>query len=87
MTRMPPAVSAAVDVTAGVMFRFVFAASILFLILPVLVSVLLSFDNRAFLGPFLLPVSIAIDQSKETDEHQHRRDQQHKHRRVHLPGL
>ena len=52
MTRMPPFVSTAVDVTAGAVFRFVFAASVLFLILPVVVSVVLSFDDRQFLGPF-----------------------------------
>ena len=52
MTRMPPFVSTAVDVTAGAVFRFVLAASILFLILPVVVSVVLSFDDRQFLGPF-----------------------------------
>jgi putative spermidine/putrescine transport system permease protein len=49
---MPPFVSTAVDVTAGAVFRFVFAASVLFLILPVVVSVVLSFDDRQFLGPF-----------------------------------
>ncbi len=52
MTRMPAIVSKAADVTAGVVFRFLFAASILFLILPVVVSVVLSFDDRTFLGPF-----------------------------------
>ena len=52
MTRMPPFVSTAVDVTAGAVFRIVFAASVLFLILPVVVSVVLSFDDRQFLGPF-----------------------------------
>jgi putative spermidine/putrescine transport system permease protein len=52
VTRMPPFVSTAADVTAGVVFRFVFATSILFLILPVVVSVVLSFDDRTFLGPF-----------------------------------
>jgi len=52
VTRMPPFVSTAVDVTAGAVFRFVFAASVLFLILPVVVSVVLSFDDRQFLGPF-----------------------------------
>ena len=44
--------STAADLTAGVVFRFVFAASILFLILPVVVSVVLSFDDRTFLGAF-----------------------------------
>ena len=52
MTHMPPSASTALDWTASAVFRFLLAASILFLILPVLVSVVLSFDDRQFLGPF-----------------------------------
>jgi putative spermidine/putrescine transport system permease protein len=50
--RMPPSASTALDLTASAAFRFLLAASILFLILPVVVSVVLSFDDRQFLGPF-----------------------------------
>src|SRR5215210_5668540 len=50
--RMPPLARTAVDLTASAVFRFLLAASILFLILPVVVSVVLSFDDRQFLGPF-----------------------------------
>jgi putative spermidine/putrescine transport system permease protein len=49
---MPPFVGTAVDRTAGVVFQFVLAVSVLFLVLPVIVSVVLSFDDRQFLGPF-----------------------------------
>jgi putative spermidine/putrescine transport system permease protein len=42
----------AADWAAGAMFRLLFAISVLFLVLPVIVSVVLSFDNRQFLGPF-----------------------------------
>jgi putative spermidine/putrescine transport system permease protein len=40
------------DWVAGVMFRVLFAASVLFLVVPIIVSVVLSFDDRQFLGPF-----------------------------------
>ena len=49
--RASPAGMAA-DWAAGAMFRLLFAISVLFLVLPVIVSVVLSFDNRQFLGPF-----------------------------------
>ncbi len=52
MTRMPPSVGTVVDWAAGVMFRILFAASVLFLVIPIVVSVVLSFDDRQFLGPF-----------------------------------
>jgi len=52
VTHMPPSASTALDWTASAVFRFLLAASILFLILPVVVSVVLSFDDRQFLGPF-----------------------------------
>ena len=50
--RTSPAVSMAVDWAAGAIFRLLFAVSVLFLVLPVIVSVVLSFDNRQFLGAF-----------------------------------
>jgi putative spermidine/putrescine transport system permease protein len=51
MTRTSSA-GAVLDVAAGIAFRLLFAISVLFLVLPIIVSVLLSFDNRQFLGPF-----------------------------------
>src|SRR5258708_2121468 len=50
--RISPGVSMAADWTAGVIFRLLLSISVLFLVLPVIVSVVLSFDNRQFLGPF-----------------------------------
>lgn len=52
MTRMSPLAGTAADWVAGVTFRVLFAASVLFLVVPILVSVVLSFDDRQFLGPF-----------------------------------
>jgi putative spermidine/putrescine transport system permease protein len=43
---------AALDVFAGAIFRVVLGAAVLFLVIPVIVSVFLSFDDRSFLGPF-----------------------------------
>ncbi|HMK79322.1 MAG TPA: ABC transporter permease [Xanthobacteraceae bacterium] len=43
---------AALDRLAGALFRVVLAAAVLFLVIPVVVSVFLSFDDRAFIGPF-----------------------------------
>lgn len=40
------------DHAAGVVFRLLLAVAVLFLVLPIIVSVVLSFDNRQFLGPF-----------------------------------
>jgi putative spermidine/putrescine transport system permease protein len=40
------------DVLAGVLFRLLLAVAVVFLILPVIVSVVLSFDDRTFLGAF-----------------------------------
>jgi len=52
VTRMSPLAGTAADWVAGVTFRVLFAASVLFLVVPILVSVVLSFDDRQFLGPF-----------------------------------
>jgi putative spermidine/putrescine transport system permease protein len=43
---------AALDVLAGAIFRLLLAAAVLFLVVPVIVSVVLSFDDRSFLGSF-----------------------------------
>ena len=43
---------AALDVLAGTIFRVVIAVGVLFLLIPVIVSVFLSFDDRSFLGAF-----------------------------------
>jgi putative spermidine/putrescine transport system permease protein len=52
VTRISPAAGTVADWLAGVLFRVLLAASVLFLLVPILVSVVLSFDNRQFLGPF-----------------------------------
>jgi putative spermidine/putrescine transport system permease protein len=44
--------SSVADHAAGVVFRLLLAVAVLFLVLPIIVSVVLSFDNRQFLGPF-----------------------------------
>lgn len=44
--------SRALDLIAGLVFRVLLAVVVLFLVLPVIVSVFLSFDDRSFLGPF-----------------------------------
>lgn len=41
-----------VDRSAGVAFRLVLAITMLFLILPIIVAVILSFDDREFIGAF-----------------------------------
>jgi putative spermidine/putrescine transport system permease protein len=43
---------AAADLAAGVLFRLLLLATVLFLLLPIIVSVFLSFDDREFLGAF-----------------------------------
>jgi putative spermidine/putrescine transport system permease protein len=40
------------DRIAGVMFRLLLIATVLFLIVPIVVSAVLSFDDREFIGPF-----------------------------------
>jgi putative spermidine/putrescine transport system permease protein len=40
------------DQSAGVVFRLLLIATILFLILPIIVSAILSFDDREFIGAF-----------------------------------
>jgi putative spermidine/putrescine transport system permease protein len=40
------------DLLAGMFFRLLLAVAVLFLLLPVIVSVVLSFDDRTFLGAF-----------------------------------
>ena len=40
------------DHAAGVIFRLLLAATIAFLVLPIIVSIILSFDNREFIGTF-----------------------------------
>jgi putative spermidine/putrescine transport system permease protein len=40
------------DQVAGVIFRLLLIATVLFLIVPIVVSVVLSFDDREFIGPF-----------------------------------
>jgi putative spermidine/putrescine transport system permease protein len=52
VTRISSVVGTVADWVAGVMFRVLFAASVLFLVVPIIVSVVLSFDDRQFLGPF-----------------------------------
>jgi putative spermidine/putrescine transport system permease protein len=52
MTRLSPSLSIIADQAAGILFRLLFAVSVLFLVLPIVVSVVLSFDNRQFLGAF-----------------------------------
>lgn len=44
--------SGVADQAAGLLFRLLLAIAVLFLVLPIIVSVVLSFDNRQFLGPF-----------------------------------
>jgi len=43
------------DHAAGVIFRLLLAATIAFLVLPIIVSIILSFDNREFIGTFPPP--------------------------------
>jgi putative spermidine/putrescine transport system permease protein len=43
---------AALDLLAGAAFRVLIVAAVLFLVVPVIVSIFLSFDDRSFLGPF-----------------------------------
>ena len=43
------------DGAMGLIFRLVFAASILLLVGPILITLLMSFDSREFLGPFPPP--------------------------------
>jgi putative spermidine/putrescine transport system permease protein len=43
---------AATDLAAGLLFRLLLLATVLFLLLPIIVSVFLSFDDREFLGAF-----------------------------------
>jgi putative spermidine/putrescine transport system permease protein len=52
MTRLSPSMSTLADQAAGILFRLLLAVSVLFLVLPIAVSVVLSFDNRQFLGAF-----------------------------------
>jgi putative spermidine/putrescine transport system permease protein len=52
VTRISPVAGTVADWVAGVMFRVLLAASVLFLLVPIVVSIVLSFDNRQFLGPF-----------------------------------
>lgn len=52
MRRALPVAGIALDVAAGLAFRLLLLLAILFLVFPILVSFLLSFDNRAFLGSF-----------------------------------
>jgi putative spermidine/putrescine transport system permease protein len=40
------------DQVAGVIFRLLLIATVLFLIVPIVVSAVLSFDDREFIGPF-----------------------------------
>jgi putative spermidine/putrescine transport system permease protein len=42
----------ALDQAAGILFRLALAATVLFLIVPILVAVVLSFDDRNFIGAF-----------------------------------
>jgi putative spermidine/putrescine transport system permease protein len=42
----------AADLAAGLLFRLLLLATVVFLLLPVIVSVFLSFDDREFLGAF-----------------------------------
>ncbi len=43
---------ASLDLAAGVIFRVLIGVAVLFLLIPVVVSVFLSFDDRSFLGAF-----------------------------------
>lgn len=52
MRLVPASVTVVLDHAAGLAFRVLLATAVLFLVLPIVVSVLLSFDNRQFLGPF-----------------------------------
>jgi len=40
------------DQAAGVVFRFLLVVTVLFLVVPIVVSAVLSFDDREFIGPF-----------------------------------
>ena len=52
MTGLPACWRAAADLAAGLLFRLLLLATVLFLLLPIIVSVFLSFDDREFLGAF-----------------------------------
>ena len=52
MTALPDCWRAAADLAAGLLFRLLLLATVLFLLLPIIVSVFLSFDDREFLGAF-----------------------------------
>ncbi len=52
MMRTSPTVGTLVDHGAGIAFRLLLAVTVVFLMLPIVVSVFLSFDNRSFLGTF-----------------------------------
>jgi putative spermidine/putrescine transport system permease protein len=52
MRRAPLFLSTLLDRAAGIAFHLMLAVAVLFLVLPIIVSVLLSFDDRSFLGPF-----------------------------------
>lgn len=52
MTGLPDCWRAAADLAAGLLFRLLLLATVLFLLLPIIVSVFLSFDDREFLGAF-----------------------------------
>jgi putative spermidine/putrescine transport system permease protein len=52
MSRLARLMSRLGDTLAGLVFQFVVGIAIVFLLLPIVVSVLLSFDDREFLGKF-----------------------------------
>ena len=52
MRRAPLLLGTLLDRAAGIAFYLLLAVAVLFLLLPIIVSVLLSFDDRSFLGPF-----------------------------------
>ena len=52
MIRMLTSVSMTLDRAAGILFRMMLATAVLFLVLPIIVSVVMSFDNRQFIGSF-----------------------------------
>lgn len=52
MRASPGGVRAVLDLAAGVVFRLLLVVAVLFLVLPIVVAVVLSFDDRTFLGAF-----------------------------------
>lgn len=52
MMRVSPTLGMLADHAAGIAFRLLLAVAIIFLMLPIVVSVFLSFDDRSFLGAF-----------------------------------